>query len=323
MNKLEAMSLSRLWQHLQSCSIATISAYRSYQRRAFTEFRLELLDQVAKLDYYDFDEIDGVDKYRISPKENQARHKMLGVDLLALSKKCNKQIGFKSIIGKYQEAGMSKPSIEKSYIVWAHPDYENKLYDEITKLATKYEQDSITFQEFGGNFKEIWTSPRDINLYNLPLGYEKSNWRNISFSNYDYELNTDEKSGLQYVKESLAIFKSEINGKPFKWDNWGKEDWDSLPADIEIRANKMVCYGKGDGSIASQRHRHTTMEFGKRIKTMLNDGKLVIPDALVDTNFGLQGGVIESNKWVSYLKDNDEFAIRELVNSFLKHPSMY
>ena len=339
MNKLEAMGLSRLLRHLQTSAVGTISAYREYRKDVYVDFALNIAEQKKENngDWVDLSLISGTEDYLMPLNENKARHKALGVDLINLTRSCKG--GFKSIMGVYPESG-KKAQTEQSYIVWAHPDYEKRFKKGLIELGTLYEQDSITFQEFGGDFKLISTSPKFINANNCNIGTELLTWRNVSFTEYDYEKVTDEKGELQYIQKSLCLFMSELNGKPFKWTNWGKEDWESVPADIEIRGKKLVSNFKGSGdkfnSImlkGAMKDRYEALlialkncgrelpsgDFERKIFAYENDkaGSLVVDKSLINTSFNWTENIKGSYQYNKNVGEASNMISSILANYYL------
>lgn len=185
LNRIEAAGLSRIVTHYTNNPSATISAFRKYKAQAFKEFAKEIEQGVS------LDDIPEAQKYIISFKENVARHRLLGEKLFKLG------INRIQITGFYKEEGTNELQKELSYFVW----YEDsvKLKNTVMKLATEFEQDSITYSaEPNGDYKLINTSPFSNNIGAVELVFNSKRF------------NLGNKKDLD--------FYSSIRGKPFMWD---------------------------------------------------------------------------------------------------------
>lgn len=170
---IEAAGLSRIWQHIQENSVATISAFRGYRRDAFSIFREQLNEGLW------LGEIPEAQAYRIPKAENMKRHRDLG-QLLAY-----KNLHYMQINGMFQEEGMDKPQPELSYFVW-HKDF-NKLKKDIIELGTLFEQDAVCVVEQGAKNGAMYnTSPDDIKGNgNEPIGAVLMKFRNLAIGYRD------------------------------------------------------------------------------------------------------------------------------------------
>jgi hypothetical protein len=182
-------SLSRVWKHTQEHDSGTISAFRS-----------------AK---------DCNQGEPFSKKENKDRNAKLKAKLLS------KGYGVTPIKGTYIENYGSKNEKEvkeDSFLVVDLKD-TGKLEQDLRKLGEEFEQDSITFQEKGGEYYLIGTNK-------CPEGYPGYGKK--------------EKLGKPMFGKS-GEFHSKINGRPFVFESLNenlKSLSDYYPT--EIRSFKLL-----------------------------------------------------------------------------------
>ena len=303
-NKIEAMGLSRVLNHITHNAVATISAFRTYRREAYHRFGADKL--------YGNPE---ADQYLIPLRENKMRHKALGLDLIKL---CNKYkgAGFKSIIGAYQEAG-AKASKESSYIVWCPPEYQDKFKFEVINLGTKYEQDAITYQPYKSGFYLISTSPDDIDANQTRIGGVMMSFKGISMGTREYdniqEVNTPSQVPLssaqtRMIVKTLSKCFSLIGNRPFFWKEWGAEDYETESRLVKWVVKSM--YNKEPsgvsgyhGALIKSSVRSHRIRLDKMLKA---EGYISLPNYMLDTDNGLDNP--ESNEDIIRLS-----VVREMV----------
>lgn len=217
---IEGAGLSRIYKHTQEKWCGTISAFRAY-REGWSE-----LSPDEKLDKGNMKD------YKISYAENMKRHKLLG-GLLQ-----NKGINIISVDGVYEEAGTGKKQKESSYFCFADFDFGKVLVE----LGDKFEQDSITFAEPGGNFKLI--SSHDH--YDGDKIVRKG------------ELITTFNSGKNFGKD-ISEFYSTIRGRPFSWGGWDVNNAGKIMYASENKRVQSLSYMNIAGKMARQGTLHNVI----------------------------------------------------------------